>query len=65
MIIIYRFHFQLEIVVLKEIGSKYLQYSPVVERQPHKKPVKDRGLVHPTTRQGASLASWRQAGMNL
>jgi uncharacterized protein len=43
---------------LKETGSKHQQYSPVVERQAHKKPEKDRGLVHPTTRQGASLTSW-------
>jgi uncharacterized protein len=43
---------------LKGIGSKHQQYSPVVERQTHKKPVMDRGLVHPGTRQSASLASW-------
>jgi len=43
---------------LKGIGSRHQQYSPVVERQTYKKPDMGQELVHPGTRQGASLTSW-------
>jgi len=43
---------------LKGIGSKYLQFSPVVERQSLKISVMGQGLVHPDARKGARLAPW-------
>ena len=43
---------------LKEIGSKYQQYSPVVERQTHKNSDMGRELVHPNTKQESSLTPW-------
>ena len=43
---------------LKEIGSTYQQYSPVVERLIRNNSATVRGLAPPDTRESASLAPW-------